>query len=286
MKQIGELIKKPVKVGRISFANIDPVYYGIDHGLKPPWLDIVSAPPSVLNKMLSKGELDISPVSSVAYTEHTDDWLLLPDICIACSGNVMSVVLVSKYPFNELHNKNVILTDESASAAKLLKLFFLMKKITPVFREESIKDSDNIYKKSDAFLVIGDTALEKKWSIDYKYVWDLGEMWKDMTGLPFVFSIWGVCKDFADKQPGIVSYVSSLFALSKKTGGKKIEEIAKSCSKKITKDTNFCISYYEKLCYDLGPLQISGLNTFFDALFNAGMIKNKINLSFFKQTSH
>jgi len=286
MKQIDKLIKKPVKVGRISFVNVDPVYYGIDHGLKPPWLDIVSAPPSVLNKMLSTGELDISPVSSVAYTEHTDDWIVLPDLCIACSGDVMSVVLVSKYPFTELHNKNVILTDESASAAKLLKLFFLMKKIRPVFREDSIKDSYNIHKKPDAFLVIGDTALEKEWSIDYKYVWDLGKMWKDMTGLPFVFSIWGVCKNFADRQPEIVSSVSSLFALSKKTGMEKIGEIAKSCSKKIRKDTNFCISYYEKLCYDLGPLQINGLNTFFDALFNAEMIQNKINLSFFQQTIH
>ncbi len=286
MKQIDELIKRPVKVGRISFVNVDPVYYGIDHGLKPPWIDIVSAPPSVLNKMLSTGELDISPVSSVAYTEHADEWIVLPDLCIACSGDVMSVVLVSKYPFNELHDKNVILTDESASAAKLLKLFFLIKKITPVFQEESIKDSHNIYKKPDAFLVIGDTALEKKWGMDYKYIWDLGKMWKEMTGLPFVFSIWAVGKNFADRQPDIVSSVSSLFALSKKTGMEKIGEIAKSCSKKITKDTDFCISYYEKLCYDLGPLQISGLNTFFDALVNAEMIQNKINLSFFKQTSH
>ncbi|MCJ7615631.1 MAG: hypothetical protein MUO43_03740, partial [Desulfobacterales bacterium] len=55
----------PVNLGRIVYMNVAPVYYGIDNGLKPDWLKIVSAPPSTLNEMMEKEELDISPVSSV-----------------------------------------------------------------------------------------------------------------------------------------------------------------------------------------------------------------------------
>jgi len=36
--------------------------------------------------------------------------------------------------------------------------------------------------------VIGDRALEMRSS--YPYVYDLGEAWKNMTGLPFVFAAW------------------------------------------------------------------------------------------------
>ena len=274
-------VKQTVTVGRICFANTDPIYYGIDNGLKPSWLDIITAPPSVLNRMFSKGKLDISPVSSVAYAEHSNEWLLLPDISISCLGDVLSVLLVSKYPFEKLHNKNIILTDESASAAKLVKLFFTIKKITPLFKQGAIKHSGDIPKNVDALLVIGDTALKGQWETRYKYVWDLSGMWEKNTGLPFIFSVWAVHKKFAYEKPEIVTHISNLFQLSKKAGKEKIEEIAISCSKKIMKDTNFCINYYNKLCYDMKISEINGLNAFFDALLKNNMIKNKIKLTFF-----
>ena len=85
--------QSPVKVGRISYINVAPIYYGLDKGLKPAWLKMVTAPPSVLNNMLANGDIDISPISSVAYALHQKDWLLLPDLSIACSGDVMSVIL-------------------------------------------------------------------------------------------------------------------------------------------------------------------------------------------------
>ncbi|MBL0717209.1 MAG: menaquinone biosynthesis protein, partial [Desulfosarcina sp.] len=152
-----------LKLGRISYVNVAPVYYLLDGNLKPQWCEIVSSPPSGLNKMLSNGEIDISPVSAAAYAQHQDDWLLLPELSISCMGKVMSVLLASKLPFEKLDNKKVVLTDDSASAAKLIELLFVKKNIKPVFQKISINNSSDIYTDADAVLVIGDTALNRDW---------------------------------------------------------------------------------------------------------------------------
>ena len=275
------LYRKPVKVGRISYINVAPIYYGFDNGLKPAWFNMSSAPPSVLNNMMSKGMLDISPVSSVAYARHCDEWLILPDLSISCMGKVMSVMLVSNLPFERLHKKKVLLSDDSASAVKLIELFFALKNIEPLLEKSSIKTPENIDKDVSAVLVIGDAALNINWKHWYDYTLDLGSMWKNIKGLPFVFSVWAVRKEFVEKRPEAVAEVIKLFNYSKQKGNKEIEQVVVSSSEKLGIDKAVCRKYYQKLCYDLGESQINGLNAFFDSLTREQIFAKKVNLSFF-----
>ncbi len=128
-----------IRVGRISYMNVAPVYYGLDNGMKPPWMDIIDGPPSTLNRMMANSELDISPVSSAAFARCRDEWLMLPDLSIACYGEVMSVILVGRRPFQEMNGKTVILTEESETAAGLLKLLFALNKIEVRFRTGRVR---------------------------------------------------------------------------------------------------------------------------------------------------
>lgn len=275
-----------VKVGRISYMNVAPVYYGIDNGLKPAWLKLVNGPPSVLNKMMRKGDLDISPVSSVAYAQYQDEWLLLPDLSIACYGKVMSVLLVSNYHFNKLNNKKVVLTDESATAAELLKLIFALKKVRPVFERGIIQDPRDHHNNADAALVIGDTALTGKWNTYYKYVWDLGKIWQELADLPFVFALWAVRKSFAEKKPEVVSSILELFRISMNKGNLNMEHIAASSSKRLCLGINILRKYYNRLCYDLGPLQLKGLKAFFEGLHRENIIDKEVILSFYNDQNY
>ncbi len=273
--------KSKIKLGRISYVNVAPVYYLLDGSLKPEWCEIISSPPSTLNKMLSRGEIDISPVSSAAYARHQDDWLLLPDLSISCIGKVMSVLLASKLPFEKLNNKKVVLTDDSASAVKLIKLLFIKKNIRPVFEKVTIKKPSDIYADVDAVLVIGDIALHKNWQRNYKYVWDLGQMWLELTGLPFVFSVWAVRKDFAEKRPDAVLAVIDLLLRSKKEGLKNIETIITDASSRLGLHKDICKKYFNGLFYSLDSSQIKGLNTFFNYLCMEKIISDRVKLSFF-----
>jgi len=261
--------------------NVAPVYYGIDNSLKPDWLKIVSAPPSTLNEMMEKEELDISPVSSVAYAKHQDEWLLLPDLSISCHGRVMSVILVSKMPLEKLDNKKVIITDKSAAAAELVKLLFITKKVKPVFEIMPIQCPDEIKKHAEAALIIGDKALKEKWHVHFDHVYDLGQMWLELTGLPFVFALWAVRKSFADKKPEVVSSIIELFNISKEQGKKNLETIAAKASEILGIDIDICRKYYELLNYNLNSLQLKGLKTFFEKLYHEKILPQKVQLRFF-----
>jgi len=271
----------PVNLGRIVYMNAAPVYYEIDKCPKLDWLNIVSAPPSILNNMMEKEELDISPVSSVAYAKNQDEWLLLPDLSISCFGRVMSVILVSKKPFEKLTDNKIIITDKSAAAAELLKLLFSIKRVKPVFETMPIQCPDEIKKSADAALIIGDKALKEKWELHFDHVFDLGRMWLELTDLPFVFALWAVRKTFADKQPEVVSSIIKLFDLSKEQGKKNLEDIAKKASEILGIEIDICRKYYELLNYNLDPLQLKGLTSFFEKLYHKKILPQKVQLRFF-----
>lgn len=271
-----------VNIGRIGYVNVDPIYYGLEHMGKPDWMRLVSAPPAELNRQLASGALDISAISAFAYTRHQDDWLLLPEFCIACAGDVMSVLLVSRYPMQALTGKRIHITDESATAASLIRLVLKMKNVSPVYETGKILSPGDVRETDGAALVIGDTAMRGNWHDAFPHVWDLGDLWSELTGLPFVFALWAVRKPFAETHPKIVTTVLEMFRDSKKIGMGHVDEIAACASNRLGVARDVCKQYFDNFCYDLKASQINGLTTFFNHLHTEGFFSNPIKLSFFK----
>jgi chorismate dehydratase len=275
-----DMDESSVMLGRISYMNVAPIYYGLDNGLRPAWLKIVTAPPAVLNRMLERGVLDISPVSIAAYAENQQDWLLLPDLSISCRGEVMSVILVSNEPMHGLHYQDVFLTDESSTAVELLKLIFAMQGVHPFFKLKAIRKPEDIQGKGPAALVIGDAALNMAWGHRFKYVWDLGKMWQDMTGLPFVFAVWAVRRKFAEDKPQAVAAVCDYFRRSKEDGGKQIAKIAARAALKLGLSHHICETYFKNLSYNFDASKRDGANRFFEELQTHTFRSEPVTLSF------
>jgi chorismate dehydratase len=269
-----------VRIGRISYINVAPVYYGLDRDMKPDWMTMVTEPPAVLNGMLERGEIVLSPVSSAAYAKNHENWLVMPDLSISCNGKVMSVILASRYPFDGLHGKRVFFTEESATAAALVRYFFAMNKISPVIETGRITDSKSVPGSADAALVIGDTALTQNWPARFSHVYDLGEMWKNRTGLPFVFAVWAVRRDFAESRGEILSSIKRLFLESKTKGETNREEIVRDASLKTGLSQALCRTYFDHLYCDLGPEFEEGLKAYFDGLYREKIIQEKVNIRF------
>ncbi|QTA78602.1 Menaquinone biosynthesis protein [Desulfonema limicola] len=285
--QFKPCLTKPVlRLGQISYMNVAPIYYGFNNGHKPGWINMICAPPSVLNKMLANGELDVSPVSSAAYARNHDKWLLLPDISISCSGPVMSVILVSRYPFEELSGKTVILTRESATAAALSRFLFASQNIKPYIKTGKVRCADDLDKDADAALVIGDAALKEEWTSKFNHVWDLGEMWKNHTGLPFVFALWAVRRDFANKYPELVLSIEDQFQKSRLLGKKNMSRILSQASEKLGISVDKCRQYYNQLLYDLSPEKIKGVESYFRGLYQENIISRPVKLSFVNPDPH
>jgi chorismate dehydratase len=274
--------KKDIKIGRIAYVNVDPVYFNFNIEKKID-CSIIAKPPSHLNQMLADKKLDISPVSSAAYAKNYDKWLLLPDLSVSCFGNVMSVLFVSRLKIDELDGRKVIISDESRTAADLIRIFFYSQNIKPIFVNKKIKDPfyKPFYKQDNAAVIIGDAALRFKWSEHFKYVWDLGDLWQHMTDMPFVFALWAVRKSFAEKNKKIVSSVIKEFHMSKRAGLKNIDSIIQISSAKLGISVDKCRKYFNGLNFDLKESQLNGLKTFFDGLYQHRIINKKAALTFF-----
>jgi chorismate dehydratase len=280
-----QTFQPPIALGRIDYMNVAPIYYGIDNGLDTQGISqeikLISGPPSTLNQMMIAGSLDISPVSSAAYARNAHEWLILPDISIACHQRVLSVLLVSRYDLASLTGRRIQITDESASARELCKLIFSLRGLKPEFVVGKVKSPSQLLKDIDAALVIGDSALSQQWGQVFPHVFDLGTQWWQMTGLPFVFAIWAVRKEFARKYPQRVEAVLSLLKTSRRLGNENMNFIIEKACTRLRIDVSIAKLYYQSLVYDLADREKEGLELFYKRLYQAGITENEAPLFFF-----
>ncbi|MDA8403352.1 MAG: menaquinone biosynthesis protein [Desulfobacteraceae bacterium] len=275
-----------INIGRIQYINVNPVYYEFENQPLPEGMRLISEPPATLNRMLKEGELDISSVSASAFARNADDWLMLPDMSIACFGKVMSVLLVSRCEFAELHQKPVLLTDESATAVDLIKLLFASQGVQPEFERRRVKTPEDLAGMPGAGLVIGDAALRHDWHGRYPHVYDLCEMWNDRTGLPFVFAVWAVRKTFAQNHPGPVRQVAGMLRQSKASGLLHLPLIAERSAKKLNISLETCLTYFNSMYYHLSKPEITCLNTFYKGIYDHGIIDRQPEIDFFQQANN
>jgi chorismate dehydratase len=274
-----------LSIGRIQYVNVDPIYYNFTRYALNLNVTVFRHPPSILNQLMADGNLDISSVSSSAYARNFKDWMIMPDLSISCYGKVMSVLLASRCPIENLDGRPVLLTDESATAVDLLKLIFAQKGIYPVFKKGKVTSPDDLKSDADARLVIGDSALKHDWRGYYEHVWDLCEIWNQMTGLPFVFGIWVVRRSFAEKFPEIATQITEALHRSRTDGLANITSIAESAANKLGIPIETCREYYRCMTYRLGNPESKALRAFFDGLYGYGIITQNPLLSFFRDST-
>jgi len=134
---------------------------------------------------LLTGSLDIGLVP-VAIIPEMSEYHIVGNYGISCDGPVASVCLFSEVPVNEI--KTVLLDYQSRTSVLLVQV--LLKeywKLDVKFEKATVNFIEKI-KGTTAAVLIGDRAFEQR-KIS-SFIYDLGEAWKNLTGLPFVFAAW------------------------------------------------------------------------------------------------
>ncbi len=271
-----------IPVGKISYINASPVYYGLDHGLVPTWMEMVPEVPCVLNQKIIAGQVKVSPISAAFYAMNHKELVLLPDLSISCHGRVLSVILASHFPIDELNGKKVVFSVESASAASFLKMIFRKKNIFPDYHTADVSNGRKISSSCDAVLVIGDTALINPWNDMFEFCIDLGQLWYDMNQMPFVFAVWAVKRSFAEKFPDIVGKIHGLLLESRAEGYLNIDRVIDAGQKKLNLERSFVRKYFDLLYCDLDDRKIKAMAMFFDSLLEQGVLDDPAEIEFFK----
>src|SRR5690348_13320830 len=210
------LLRRP-RVGHIQFLNCLPLYWGLMRSGALLDVDLRKDTPDRLNAALIAGELDIGPISLVEYLRHTDELLLLPDLAVGSDGPVLPVNVVSTVPLERLDGASVALGSWSRTGVLLAQMLLADRYgVTPRYFT-CPPDLTEMLLEAEAAVLIGDVALRALYEAPRRglLVTDLGQAWRDWTGLPMVFAAWAVRRDFAEANPGQVKDVHEAFLRSR-----------------------------------------------------------------------
>jgi chorismate dehydratase len=250
------------RVGHIQFLNCLPIYWGLMRSGALLDVDLHKDTPDQLNTALVRGDLDIGPISLVEYLRHADELLLLPDLAVGSDGPVLSVNLVTTKPLADI--RRLALGSTSRTGVLLAKMLLAQKYgVRPEFFG-CPPDLTQMLLEADAAVLIGDVALRAMYEAPSSglTVVDLGQAWREWTGLPMVFAVWAVRRDFAEAHPGLVKDVHEAFLRSRDLCLDELDEVAASAARWEPFDAMTLASYFRTLDFSLGDRQIAGIREF------------------------
>ncbi len=235
-----------LRIGRTDFLNTFPIYYPFDVGVVELRDSIfIREVPSRLSEM----DLDVNLIPVVALKDR-DDYDLLGDLCIGATGEVRSVGVFSRVPFNEV--KRIHLTKKSRTSRMLLRYILRKMELSP-----ELLELEGPWSGKDAVLLIGDDALFERKKGEFPYFTDLSKLWYEIEGLPFVFAVWCVKKDHPRKNEVLLAFekarewgLRNLEKVSKAWGGflgeREVLEYLKGIDYFLTEDHKKAISRFFK----------------------------------------
>ncbi|MFC0507543.1 menaquinone biosynthetic enzyme MqnA/MqnD family protein [Micromonospora costi] len=260
---MADRIARP-RVGHIQFLNCLPIYWGLMRSGALIDVDLHKDTPDRLNSALVAGDLDIGPISQLEYLRHADELLLLPDLAVGSDGPVLSVNIVSTRPLADLDRARVALGSTSRTGVLLAQL--LLKERYGVSPEyfRCPPELNQMLLEADAAVVIGDVALRALYEAPRQglEVTDLGQAWRDWTGLPMVFAVWAVRRDFAAAHPGVVKEVHEAFLRSRDLCLSELDQVAEAGARWEPFDADTLATYFRTLDFSLGERQVAGLREF------------------------
>jgi chorismate dehydratase len=254
------------RVGHIQFLNCLPIYWGLARSGTLFDLDLHKDTPERLSDSLVAGDLDISPITCVEYLRNADQLVVLPNIAVGSDGPVQSCVIVSQVPLDQLDGCKVALGSTSRTSVRLAQLLLAEQYGVRPDYYTCPPDLAAMMQEADAAVLIGDAALRATMHDGPRLglaVHDLGAMWKDWTGLPFVFAVWAVRRDFLAREPETVHEVHRAFLESRDLSMAEVDKVAEQTARWEMFDQEVLRSYFaEALDFSFGERQLAGMREF------------------------
>ncbi|THA26327.1 menaquinone biosynthesis protein [Streptomyces sp. RKND-216] len=260
-----ETARRP-RVGHIDFLNCLPLFWGLARTGHLLDFDLRRESPERLSDALVAGELDVGPISVMEYLRNAEDLVLLPDIAVGADGPVMSCLLLSKVPLDELDDVPLACTTTSRTSVRLAELLLAESVGVKPKYFSCPPDLPTMMAGAPAAVVIGDAALRASLLDAGTFgfeVHDLADMWREWTGLPFVFAVFAARREFLKARPETVREVHAGFLASRELFLDEIDEVCTKAARWEDFDAETLKRYYlSALDFRLGERQLAGLKEF------------------------
>lgn len=174
-----------IRIGGVPYGVGAPLLAGLD---SDPAVTLVQAPPTKLIAQLRARELDAALVSSVEAVRQPG-YAVATGLGIACKQEIRSVRAFRR---RGVPIRTVGLDESSATSVALLRILLARRFAADVAANATFTaiapttTPDEL--PHDLVLLIGDHGLAA--AAGERDVWDMGQLWRTSTGLPFVFALW------------------------------------------------------------------------------------------------
>ena len=247
-----------------SYLNTAPLIWAFTKGSKKEDVQLLTdTAPARCAEMLKRGEVEAALVPVIEY-QRIPEILIVPDVCVGSRQRVRSVVLASRV--GDLKDmRRVALDTSSRTSAALVRLIFREFLGFEPEWHESAPDLRLMLEETDAALIIGDPAMT--FPREGLRVYDMASLWREHTGLGFVFAMWMARASDVEKVRAVD------FAGARDEGLENVEEIINEYESTLKLPRKELREYLlENISFELDEEMRAGLELYFKLAHKHGII--------------
>ena len=177
-----------IKISAVAYTNTKAFIYGLEHSDIINKIDLSLDIPSDCAAKVISNQVDIGlmPVAAIPLVPNAN---IVADYCIGSDGAVNSVFIFSNVPAQEI--KTPRLDSHSRTSNNLAKV------LLKFYWKKEVEFTTDPNAKTDAIVLIGDRTFGKK--DHFAFAYDMGQEWKNFTGLPFMYAAWVANKEISEE---------------------------------------------------------------------------------------
>lgn len=249
-----------LRVGIIDSAITLCLFHGLTENIISHNCSLTVGKPADINQAFSQGDLDIASISATYFLEHRLEYILLSDLGIGATEEIIGMRIYSKKTPSELDQKTLYIPPKSVSSVKLLKaLCKHFWKVTPSFLPYFGK-TDDLFHQDSPFLITGDEGLSffEKYPL-YTSI-DLANTWHNLTKKSSLFSVVASRNDAFLNQPHEVIDFQKCLEKSFSWSQNNMEEILAEAARRTGCSVQLLQKFFSAVEHQLTPKHFNGLD--------------------------
>ncbi|MDP7005949.1 MAG: menaquinone biosynthesis protein [Phycisphaerales bacterium] len=262
------VMTKNIRIGVVNFLNAAPMVDGIS---AVDGIQVIAKVPSDLIGSLEGNEVDVALASSIDYQQTSIELGILPVGVLSSDGDSLTVQLCSRVPLNNITKVHCD-SDSHTSVALLQIMLHELYAIHPEVISTDIRSMDTCDSLwPETVLIIGDKVVTSKCESEFEYTLDLGQAWKQQTGLPFVFAAWFCRMDLSETH---VQKISMLLQRQLTFNKQRIEQVVSAHASSRGWDAPLALQYLTKhIQYEFIDAHMESLQLFYSLAKTCGILK-------------
>ncbi|MFI4883505.1 MAG: menaquinone biosynthetic enzyme MqnA/MqnD family protein [Phycisphaerales bacterium JB064] len=263
----------PIRVACVRYLNTAPLVEGLD---KLEGLTLLPAVPADIGPMVERGEAELGLASVIDAANASVPMAIVPAGMIGCDGPTLTVRLFSSVPMDKVTQVCADADSHTSVALArvlLAELYGVRPQVVPFNAMERVPLGASGVQQDDegwpqTLLLIGDKVVtHSPPAVRYPHQLDLGEAWKQLTGLPFVYASWMCKAELLESEAGRrrIGLAAAMLDRQRRHNATRLDWLVQQWAPKARWPVDLAQRYIgELLRYEIGERERGAVERFFE----------------------